>query len=265
MAKLVVSDSLTKAGGQLPIRFTYASTESDTSDDLDTQMVWKQTDPNRPHYMRLRGIDKGTTVDSILTSLSSDKEFSPDIMFRPKLDTSTYSIYWDMYTGVGKKDRTDIPSHNNNIIWDNTSAQSNVVDVEINYSGSNQANRAFGHGEGDASYIAKTEDTSKFNQGWPLLETHGQPFQSNDKGKILDKARSLLTQDSEPRHQINIDVRAGDGSAPVGSYWPGEYASVYLKGYFGVKEEVIKSKIMRISGDLTEIVTISFKEQNDDE
>ncbi len=264
MAKLVVEDSLLKEGGSLPIRFTYASKERDMSDDLDTEMVWSATDPNRPHYLRLRGVDGGVTVESVLSSLSSDKQYSPDIAFRPKLDSSGDKIYWDMYTGVGKKDNVDIPSHNPKMLWDTTTPGTSISNISVQSFGVNQVNRSFGQGSGDASYMHMVQNKQAFRDNWPLLEAYNSPEQSNDKGKIQEKARAILKQDSDTREQISVNIRADHPDYPLGTYMPGEYAEIVVDdSWITLAEGRHKVKIMQMSGDLTNDISISFKGEDE--
>lgn len=264
MAKLAVQDSMLKEGGRLPIRFDNATSENDTSDDRDLENVWAATDPNRPHYLRLRGVDGSVTLDSVLNQLSSDKQFSPDITFRPMLHEDKDKIYWDMYTGVGKEGKTDIPSKNVEMIWDTTSAGTSVTNIEVQASGLNQTNRSFGQGTGDASYMHMVQNRKAFQEGWPLLETYSSPYQSNDKGKIQDKARAVLRQDSDTREQISLSIRSDHPDYPLGTYWPGEYCYVAVDDSWVVlREGRHKVKIMEMSGNLSKDISISFKEEDE--
>lgn len=265
MAKLVVEDSLLKEGGSLPIQFNYASTESDLSDDQDLENVWSATDPNRPHYLRLRGVDSSTTVDSVLNQLSSDKQYSPDILFKPKLHPDGDKIFWDMYTGVGKENQIDIPSHNPKMLWDTTTPGSSVSKIELESSGTEQVNRSFGQGSGDASYMHMVQNRKAFQENWPLLEAYNTPEQSsNDRGKIQEKARAILTQDSDPREQISLSIRADHPDYPLGTYWPGEYAEVVLDdSWITMPEGQHRVKILGMSGNLSNDIQISFKGEDE--
>lgn len=264
MAKLVVEDSLLKEGGSLPITFDHASKERDFSDDKDLQNVWSATDPNRPHYLRLRGVDGSVTVDSVLEQLSSDKQYSPDILFKPKLHSDGNRIYWDMYTGVGKENQTDIPSANPKMLWDTTAPGASITSLELQSTGVNQVNRSFGQGSGDASYMHMVQNKKAFRDNWPLLEAYNSPEQSNDKGKIQEKARAIFSQDGDTREQISISIRADHPDYPLGTYSPGEYAEVVLDdSWICMPQGRHRVKIMSMSGNLTNDISITFKEEDE--
>lgn len=255
LARLAVEVSLTKHGGELPIKFPVPYYTDKTDDRLAASVPVQ----DRPHYRRWAGYQgMNISVDAVLTELS-ELEQGPDIMFRPMLKGSR--IYWDMWTG--KNDTYPEISQDFEPIWDLTAAQGSIVNLSLQFSGSKQTNRAFAIGSGSdgAQPMAMSQDTSKIKAGYPLLESFETFTQFTKSGALVieKKAQEMLRADDKPRHQLSGEVRT-DGPPSIGTFWPGHYGTLITKGWVGLTDGKIRTKILAMSGDLSHNMKLSFQE-----
>lgn len=254
LAKYAVQESMTKLGGQLPIRFPVPD-----STHIDPTTFGGQHVPveKRPHYRRYAGYEGlSNNVDVVLTSLS-EMDQGPDIMFRPML--SGESIYWDMLTG--KSDSSPEIGNIGDTVWDTTAVGGHITNLSVQYSGSNMTNRAFGIGAGSdgGQPMAISQDTSKLSTGFPLLESSESFPQSSNPQFIQSKTTAKLKADDKARHQLSGTVRI-DGASTLGTFWPGEYGRLITSGWYGLHNGETRAKILAISGSLSYDMNVSFKE-----
>lgn len=256
LAKYAVQESMTKLGGQLPIRFPVPDSSAIDNDKYPDTQEWPIH--LRPHFRRFAGYEGlSNNVDAVLTGFS-EMDKGPDIMFRPMLEGMT--IYWDMWTGRSDSYPEIDDYSDNDLIWDTTAVGGSIQDLSLQYSGSNQTNRAFAIGAGSdgAQPMAVSQDISKISAGYPLLEsveTYPQSKQSTVESKAEERRRA----DDKPRHLLTGTVRV-DGSNPLGSFWPGDYGRLITSGWYGLRNGETRAKILTISGSLDLNMDISFKE-----
>lgn len=257
LARMAVEISMTKHGGSLPIKFPFPITNHvDPKTDVGGSALPPQS---LPHYRRWAGYQgMSVSVDAVLTELS-ELDNGPDILFVPKLNGS--KIYWEMWTG--KNDT--FPEFETEVepLWDTRVHDGRISDLSLQLSGSKQTNRAFAIGSGSdgGQPMAMVQDVSKFQAGYPLLETfenHPQ-FTNTKQNTIKSKATETLRADDKPRHQLTGTVRV-EGPPEVGTFWPGHYGQLITEGWYGLTNGTVRAKILSISGDLTHDMKIGFQE-----
>lgn len=250
LAKYAVQESMTKLGGQLPIRFPIP-------DSYPTNQVVADSVEESSHYKRYPGYEgMSHNVDAVLTSLS-EEDNGPDIMFKPML--SGESIYWDMLTG--DSDSKPEIGYIGDTVWDTTAVGGHITDLSVQYSGSNMTNRAFGigAGSGGAQKMAISQDTSKLSAGYPLLESVESFPQITEQNPLQSKTDAKRKADDKARHQLSGTVRI-DGASTLGTFWPGEYGRLITSGWYGLHNGETRAKILAISGSLSYDMSVSFKE-----
>lgn len=269
LARMLVQESMEgkSRGGYLPIRFDHASTELDISDNSVAE--YKGKPENRPHLLAFRGVDD-PSVDKLLSTLTS-RENGPDILFIPKLDTSNFSIYWDMYTGTNDKKRSiplDRPE-GSELFWDITSPFSDVSDFSVKYSGVSMINRLYSQTAGDNGPVYFNEDSDKINAGYPLLERFNRFQNATNSSAFTAKSNAMFDGNRKAITELSAKVRTTDSSNPPGSFWPGEDARIHVgvnTPWLGLKTDllnnngVITTKILKMSGDLSNDIELTFKE-----
>lgn len=258
LIRLAIEQSMKKHGGQLPIRFTIPKIAHVDSRAPDPITGLAPTEADLPHNLYIRGDDMNeATVESIIQKLIN-LDNGPDVLFKPTL-TSRNSIQWGLITGRTDADN-EIPN-GSDTIWDTTSPSGYISNLDVNYIGSEMTNRAFVRGSGGSNGGQTTrmsENSSLRDAGYPLLESY-EMISEDSAAKVQAHARETLREHDNANHQINAEVRA-DGLNKLGTFWPGEYARLITEGWYGLNNGSTRAKILSISGDLTNNVSISFKE-----
>lgn len=269
LARMVVEESIEgkSRGGYLPITFDHASTENDTSDNNVAE--YKGKPENRPHLLTFRGVDD-PNVDKILSTLT-DRENGPDILFIPRLNTNTFSIYWDMYTGTNDK-RRSIPltrPEGAQLFWDITAPNSDVSDFSVKYSGVSMINRLYSQTAGDNGAVYFNENTSAISAGYPLMERFNRFQNATNSSAFTTKSNAMFNGNKKPITELSAKVRTTDSVNPPGSFWPGEDAKIHVgtdTPWLGLTTDlignngVVTTKILKMSGDLSNDIELTFKE-----
>lgn len=260
LLRMVIAESMGKHGGHLPIVFKVPlishvdpPTESDGAGGTK-DIAWE----DRPHSLHIHGTQMAeATVEAQIEKLIN-VENGPDIFFKPTL-TSRYSLQWEFWSGSTDEDN-ELPN-DSDTIWDTTAQTGHITDMSVNYLGAKMTNRAFvraSEGSGDSVTVKVAEDTSKMTMGYPLLESYEVVTVSGTKA-LQDKAKENLRANDKANHQINATIRA-NGTQKLGTFWPGEYARLVTSGWYGLRNGETRAKIVGMSGDFTNNVSIRFKE-----
>lgn len=105
-------------------------------------------------------------------------------------------------------------------VWDHGG---NMLSYTWDVGGGIMATRAFAQGEGDdrGTLIAVSEDTSKYDEGWPLMETDDIFDGVTVDATLQEHADTLRESLSLPFTTLTLKVR-GDIAPTLGQYAPGD-------------------------------------------
>lgn len=245
IAQKVVQTSLKKIGGNLPIN--YAVPEQNSIYD------------NADHERNYKGFNLQNLIcDAVLTKLSNVTG-GPDIMFKPRL-VQDNQLMFDMWNGTEKEPRI---RQTQTQVWDTTPQKNQVVDMTVNYTGTYQASRVFSTGAGtdEGILIAVNTNDTLLQKGYPLLEKVINTSNSENLAVVSDHGKSTLQANEDALLEVQMTVR-GDGTIPLGQFWPGDLAHIVTKGWLSIPDGLSEMRILSMSGDGTPNVRVSL--QKDD-
>lgn len=200
-------------------------------------------------------------VDKRLTELS-EVIAGPDMMFRPVWANDEHTkIRWEFVHGT--KLSPLIPQSRVPDI-DTTAPGSDVADVSIVTSGAAIRHRVWCTGSGEGEGVARgyAEDLSGVEQWQPFLEMVMSDADQSEVSKLEDKARGALGSVSQMVDQLAIKMDGGSTKNPVGSFHVGDRAMVTLKGWHSIPDGSREMTIIKMSGDLTSMVSVDFQEDS---
>lgn len=258
LARLAVEYSMHKVGGELPIDTSGVPITKNTDDNLGTPPRFKITDPNRPHYLGISGVDFNKSVASVLNGLTANMG-GPDIFFKPMLNTSTFAIYWKMQAGKNE-DAPKIENINNDV-WDTTAHGSDIVNLSVTASGAKLTNRVLGQDLGNNGNLVINTNTAMIKKGYPILETGISKMDPKRGGTIKEVVDKAIAFDSVPRRSLSGTIRANSDIHPMGTYWPGDVITLVTNGWYTIPNGARKARIEQISGDSSMNITVSFSEE----
>lgn len=229
IAQEVVKVGMAKPRGNLPINF--ASPRETTANDAEHQRTYRAYNVNT------------LTVDEVLTKISEVSR-GPDIAFRPRLINDA-QLVWDMVHGTENNPRIAqkvIPR------WDLTAEKSDVASLEITKTGTYETDRVIvtGSGTNEATIMAMAENLDRGSSDMPLLES-SYNIQSDSKSNVKKHAESTLLQHRRPLREYTLFVSTY-GEYPLGTYWPGDLAIIYVKGFFNLPDGEHKMRILNMTG-----------------
>jgi hypothetical protein len=232
VAQLVVKKIMAKPGGSIPISFPVPETAP--------------TYVDKDHQIKYDGYNLGSiSGNNALTELSN-KTNGPDIMFRPRLIDAN-SLVWDMMRG--NETQPTIPQEIMPI-WDTTTENGQVTDLDIVTTGTYVTNRMFATGAGQNEYTEMNvaTDNESLAQGFPLLEGFKSLGSTvEDPLPIYNGAKAALDANKKSLTEIQLSVRA-DGEYDLGTFWPGDLCELVVKGWLSLKDGKHRLRLLNISG-----------------
>jgi len=241
IAQRVVQKAQTKPAGKLPI--TFALPEQGGSID-------------GYHQRNYKGFDlQNLSCDSILTKLSNVIE-GPDIMFKPRLVRGN-QLTFDLWHGTEDHPRI---AQQFTKVWDTTPQKGQVADMTVNYTGTYQASRVFSLGAGSDEKMIVTVSTNNapLQHDYPLLERVINRGSSENPVTVKSHGDAELAANEDALLEIQMTVR-GDTEIPFGSFWPGDLALVYTKGWLSIPDGMTPMRILSLTGDGTNNVKVSLQ------
>lgn len=242
IAKKVIQTAMSKTGGPLPITFPQPE-ENALVNDAD-------------HERNYRGYNiTNIDADAILTKLAGVSR-GPDIMLRPRMwDDSRYTI--ELRTGTELNPRI---AQTRDYVWDTTSVESSVSDMQVVSTGAYMTNRVYSSGAGQdaAKVITVSEDLSALSAGFPLLETAIAISQSEDKKVVKSHGDGYLAANKDLLREITFNVRA-DGVNPFGTYWPGDLVKIVTKGWLTLEDGTHNCRLLTMTGTLSQDIRLSLQ------
>lgn len=243
IAKRVVQKVLDKPYGSLPINYPLP-------DEIITN--------DAKHERTYKGFNvQNISCHDVLTKLSNVIG-GPDIMFKPRM-ISDSRFTFDMWYGSEndpKIPQTIMP------VWDTTADDSDISGLALIYTGTYLRSRVFSLGAGqDEGVIIKVAQSMELPaKGYPLLESAINYSNSEHPEVVLQHAQSNLRSNTEPLKEFQLEVYAGQESTfPIGTFWPGDYAKVYIKGWIGVPDGAHLMKILAMNGTGSDRVKMNLQ------
>lgn len=145
-------------------------------------------------------------------------------------------------------------------------------DLTVDHLGAVHRVYASGSGTDAAQITALAEDLeplSKAGANWPLSETTYSDSDTDNLAVLKQHARGVLEANGTPLMQITATVDAADtdmaGSQifPLGDIWPGERVDLNIRNYAPLPDGVYHARLMRMSGDDGDKITIVFDVMED--
>lgn len=196
--------------------------------------------------------------DKRLTELSG-VENGPDIMFRPRWTDDTQRAFeWVMVHGTEGRPpiaQTWYPD------FDTTGARSGITDVKITSSADAVVNRVWATGAGEGAAVARTyaEDLSSLRHRVPFTERVITDNDQADTAKLLVKAKGELAASLHMVDQVDFSTRADSPKYPLGSYFVGDNGLVTMRGWIAIPDGTRPMRILKMSGNLDEKISLSFQ------
>lgn len=238
-----------KAGGQLPIDWNYRGEKGAENRDY--------------HGYDVQNLD----FKSFLTRLTN-LENGPDCTFRPKLVSDKTMFRWDFLAG---SDADIYLDQHGTVTFPYSPHGGGIEELTVDHAGPVHRRYLTGAGSGDKMKCAMGEDLTLVEQSdpWPLREAADSDNDIDDLAVLRRAANGLLAGQSRPIMQIKGVVHANDRDQagnllhPLGSYWPGERVLLDLHGFPALPDGRYETRLMQISGDETDRVTLTFDVMDD--
>lgn len=244
IAQRVVQKAQQKPAGKLPITFALPE-QGGAADGY--------------HQRNYKGFDlQNLTCDGILTKLSNVID-GPDIMFKPRLIRGN-QLTFDLWHGT--EDRPRIQQQFTQV-WDTTPQKGQVADMTVNYTGTYQASRVFSLGAGmdEKMIIQVSTNNAPLQQDYPLLEKVINKGSSENPAVVKGHGDAELAANDEALLEVQMTVR-GDAEIPFGSFWPGDLARVYTKGWLSIPDGMTPMRILSLTGDGSNNVKVSLQQES---
>jgi hypothetical protein len=204
----------------------------------------------------------------LLDSITNVKD-GPDIEFRPRRQPQDPSkVEWVMRVGdEGSPElHQDGPRHT----WDDTVVDSGVLNLTSDSDGSQMGTRVWVPGDGIESdrIVGSMEDLDLVQAGYPMLDAEDTSRTSvtNENGTsepitkqaTLDQyAAELIRSRSRPQETWTITV-AADRYPQLGTYFPGDYATIALRGDPFLPDGAHEVRIVELSGGMDHQVSVTM-------
>lgn len=245
IAKRVVQLTEAHSGGELPIVLPAdeASTHERTYFGYDMATV-------RQRIEDLMGVEGG-----------------PDIAFRPRLTEDRQGIEWVMLAGTAAQPM--LSQVGDDWQFDAVAPRGSIGGLSVSRDASRQANRSYVTGSGmeTALLVSRREPanigaTDLRDVGFPLLENVEARSTVELTATLRSWADANLRSALRPWQSWRLEVRA-DGSPPLGAYWPGDWARVWVDRSHPLLGLLLpqgyhRARVLSISGDLGDTVSVSM-------
>ena len=239
-ADLVNRSTNLKEGGYLPIDLPYIG-EDGTHD--------------RTYY----GYNVQNNACQKLLDEIASVEGGPDIQFRPYRSDETH-VRWRMIAGSDSEPALTggSPTPMLQVFPGGGSA----FNVKVAWQG--PVMRVWGTGagqdEGTLCYLADDLTLCERDDPMVLMETTASSSDWDNAKLVMSHTKSTLDEQKAALCQIACDVSANDPSHAVkpGMVWPGQRVDMYVEGYPSLPDGVYALRLMEMSGDLGDTVSLVF-------
>ena len=193
----------------------------------------------------------GRKCDTVLTTIAN-YDNGPDIDFRP---------YWVDDRHIGLRLTTGDPWVGQDVEheWHVHAGGGTVEQLAQTVSAGSMASRVYavGAGQDAGTLIRVAEDTTLTSQGWPLTEVVVTDSDESDPTRLAAYAQTYLRTHRAPLAQWTGVVHAGD-AVPLGQFWPGEMTVLHVADYPSIPDGTYRVRLMEMSGDQTDTVTLKW-------
>jgi hypothetical protein len=193
----------------------------------------------------------------LLDSLSS-LDGGPDIAFTAHRKTAGSNfVEWVMR--LGDESTPEIKQDGPDWVWDDTVHDSSVTDISSDVDGSKLGTRVWVPGDGIESdrIVGSAEDLTLVQAGYPMLDAEDTTHTSVTLQSTLDGyATEMLRARAHPAETWKLTVRADRGPV-LGTYQPGDYARILLRGDPFLPDGTHRVRILEVSGSLDHRVSLT--------
>ena len=197
-------------------------------------------------------------IDKRLTELSEVIN-GPAIMFRPEwVDEYKTRVQWSVVHGTERNIWIEQAHH---LDFDTTMPQSPFSDMSVTSDASAIVNRVWATGSGEGQDVARTkaEDLSSLSRWYPFQEKVITDSDQSEVSKLFQKASGELMTSRQMLDQLTMSFRANNRKHPLGTFFVGDEADVWLKGWFSIPDGRHPMRIISMSGGLDGKVTLDFQ------
>lgn len=236
-----------KAAGQLPIDWSYSGEAGGSDRDY--------------HAYDIQNLDYKSFLDRLTNLLGG-----PDCQFRPYLADSQH-FRWRFLAGANGNPLLSGPTRRMSY----HPMGGSIENLEVTHTGPVHRVYVTGAGTGAKMKAAMAEDYTLLRRGdpWPLREMAVSDNDVNDVNQLKSYAKAKLSANGRPLMQIKGDVFGRDTDAngtpmnPPGSFWPGQPFQLAIDGFPTIPDNVYSTRLMEVSGDETDRMTLTFDIMHD--
>lgn len=231
IARALVVQALTHAGGDLPIVLPAAAAGTRTEEFPGWKLLW---------------------LGDQLRELTQREAAAPDIRFRPRRQADPRFIEWVMETGTEAVPR--LTQVGNDWTFDTTAPRSPVEGISTDENGGDMGERGWvtGNGSEQDMLIATAYDPTLVAAGWPLLEQEENRSTVEVQATLDGHAAALVARSARPVEVWKVDVRA-DYAREVRA---GDYCQVTVAGDAWLPDGSYRLRVAKKSGSLGGTVTL---------
>lgn len=241
-----------KPGGDLPIYWQYRGEPHTGTDDADLH--------ERTYY----AYDINSISCADILGKLANVSGGPDMMFRPYF---TYVNPYDSTDTYGQKHlwMEFVAGSDEDIYIEQASDWyiSQYNDLEVSHAAPSMRVYETGDGsdEEQICYLAEDLTLCEGDDPVPLKELTNNESSDDSLAEVKAEAEYQLENAKEPLCQVSIEVSAYD--IRLGQMWPGDLCRVPIDDFPTLPDDVYEMRIMEMSGDETDRVTITFDVMED--
>lgn len=187
----------------------------------------------------------------------------PDLQFRPYLADGQHI----RFRLLGGSDADIYLGQDRVLSLDSSPYGGTLEDLKADWAAPLMRVYATGSGQGKGMVCDLAQDLTLVQRGtdpWPLREAAVSDTSALDWTSLAATARGRLAANSRPVAQFTGVLHANDTDSmgnvlhPLGSFWPGEMFHVAIEGFPDWPDGVYGMRLMEMSGDQTDKVTLKF-------
>lgn len=187
----------------------------------------------------------------------------PDLQFRPYLADNQHI----RFRLLGGSDASIYLNQDRVLSLDSAPYGGTLENLHADWAAPYMRVYATGAGQGKSMICDLEQDLTLVQRGhdpWPLRETTISDSSALAWTTLASAARGRLQANSRPVAQFTGELHANDTDSmgnvlhPLGSFWPGEMFHVAIEGFPDWPDGTYNMRLMEMSGDQTDKVTLKF-------
>lgn len=231
-----------KPGGYLPVDYNYIDEKGGHE---RTYEGW-----NVANSSAAKLIEEITAVDGGI-----------DVQLRPYLADASH-LRWSLEAGSDGAPLLEGGSPMPTLTSFRGGSGGTLHNVRVAWSGPTMRVYGTGSGQDEGTICHLSEDLSlcERRDPWPLVEATLSDTDWDSGALVRSHADAELAVSRRARWQLAGDVSASDPSNPVrpGAVWPGQPVGVVLEGFPSLPDGTYRLRLLEMSGDLTDQVSLTF-------